>query len=207
MYNHWIDNRDLRDRNYLGPVIVPYDETNFRHREIRGEESKESALDIIDKILQNDLLSLKNRLESERRFQKDLYNTPEELRFEEFYKPDFYKIVEKEITVNNRKFVLRGEPDALTVPELKKLYNEQSKEFWEEGRPFKFQVNPNTHVTISEILFEPIYREYKKQIGWLHNRSPIKRFKYSSEKALLEAMENCGARIEDVKKLRNNQIV
>lgn len=207
MYKFWIDNRDLRDRNYLGPVIVPYDETNYRHREVKGEESKKSALTVVEAILQSDLLNLKNRLEQERRFKEDLSNTPEELRFEELYKPDFYKLMEKEIVENNRRFTLVGEPGILTVSELKRIYNEQSKEFWEEGRPYKFQVNPNIHVTMSEILFDPIYRKYKDKIGWLHNRSPLKGFKYKSEEALLEAIKNCGDRLEDVKRIRNNEII
>jgi len=203
MFKYWIDNRDLRDKNYIGPVIVPYDETNYRHREVRGEENKASALTIMENILQVDLVSLKERLEAEIIFQKESEQTPEELKFTEFYKHDFYSLIRKEIIENKRRFLIVGTSKILTEKELNRLWGEQSQEFM--GHSLFPGLNPKTHVTSSEIWFQPIYKKYKNKIGWLHDKSPVHNFKYNSEESLKTAIKNCKARLEDINKIRNGE--
>ncbi|AGO48779.1 hypothetical protein Phi46:3_gp035 [Cellulophaga phage phi46:3] len=64
--NHYVDNRDIRDNNYLGPLVNFYDETNPRHRNVVGKISKKEALETIKKILIYDSEDLKGKIKRQK---------------------------------------------------------------------------------------------------------------------------------------------
>ena len=92
-FKYWVDNRDIRDRGYKGPVILPYDEMYERHQ-MMGKMSEEEALNTIKSILKQDIPNLEDRIENQKRYLAGKEAADKNLIFEEFYSRDFYFIME-----------------------------------------------------------------------------------------------------------------
>tara|TARA_R110000796_G_scaffold248124_2_gene374554 strand:- start:12350 stop:12943 length:594 start_codon:yes stop_codon:yes gene_type:complete len=195
-FEHWVDNRDIRDKFYMGPLIVPYDTTNIRHRRVVGKITMNDALCTIKSILIMDLENLGRVLKSQTRFLKKREQANPELTFTTFYESDFYFLIEKLIE-EGHEFQPHGE-DVLTVQRLKEISHLQTCEIWEEGKPFRLGVDLNNHVSISEKIFEPIYREHKDKVGWLWDKDFLKHSKYKTLEELQEAYTNCKIKLAEL---------
>jgi len=194
-FKYWVDNRNVRDNSYLGPLILPYDETNYRHKNVVGKINMGSAIKTIKNILTNDLEVLEKRIINQSRFLKEREDADDDLTFKLFYK-DFYFLIER-LVKEGHKFQPIGE-NILTLKRLRELYQLQQKEIWEEGNPFKVFIDLKNHVTITERIFEPIYREHKDEIGWFWDNDMLNNGKYKSLEKLQEVYNNCKERLKEI---------
>lgn len=195
-FEYWVDNRDVRDKFYKGPLIIPYDETNVRHKRVIGQITMDEAINTIKNILTNDLKTLEGSIENQIKLIKERENTKPELLFSEFYNPDFYFLIDR-LVKEGYKFEPIGE-DILTIKRLRDIANLQRCEIWEEGNPWKIGINLKTQISISERIFEPLYRKHKNDIGWFWDKDYLKLSKYKSLKELQEAYENCKLRLKEI---------
>lgn len=204
LFKYWVDNRDIRDKYYKGPLIIPYDETNFRHCKIVGKISQLEALKNIKGILTYDLESLKSIIDRQKLYLNELEECDEELTFKEFHHPKFYEIIEKFIN-DGDKFYLIGEIQPLDKVKLKSIYINQCNEFWQEGKPFNFQIDLHNMQSLSERYFKEIYIRHKKEVGWFWNKDHLKynkrkstAFPYYSLEEVEEAYKNCEIRLKEI---------
>lgn len=199
--NYYVDNRDIRDNNYLGPLINFYDETNHRHRNVVGKISEKEALETIEAILLNDVKPLEDRISNYKRYLNEKNNANPELTFKAFYSNIFYELVYSFIR-NGFKFELEGYFKPLTIKDVKDIQKLQHYELYGE---FSF-FSVNRYVSLSERTFCSMYNRYKGELKWFWDKDPIQWFKYNSLQSLEEALNNCKKRINEVKELKSQAV-
>ena len=88
---HFVDNRDIRDNYYNGNLIIPYNDNNFRHKNIVGKISNKEAFETILYIMEQDIIYKNRILVTLKKYLKDVKSTPKYLKFESTLFPFFYK--------------------------------------------------------------------------------------------------------------------
>ena len=202
MYKNWVDNRDLRDKKYLGPLVVPYDETNPKHV-MYGLQSFSFALEKMIKILYLDLDNLKNKKQSIINHLNEKKKTNEKLIFTNFYDGKFTYIMRGLIESGKYRFKLKGDSSILTTKTLSQLQKKQDYDI----RNYLSAFDPIYHVGIMEMEFETIYNQYKKKIGWFWDKPSTGSFKYKTVELISEAINNCEKKIIEGSKMKNGEIV